>query len=267
MNKMMNENEILLNYDLYGADVEVDDLDVTEEETFDEILYKDFESKLNELQDDDMDFDEYDDVDNLVFSDLPIPLERAVLDYRDGELEAFDYIYNHYKPKLERLSMRQGDEDLQQELSIVLLKATQTFNENGNAKFNTYFWKCARNHMGTLKIRKSAKKRTCEQGTISMQQSYSSDESEVEYGAFIEDKNTSQAYQESLFNVVLEENIFPHLKSSEITAIKLLFQGYTLEEIGKELGGISAPAVHVKLKRLSSKEEIGKQVRELYNVI
>ena len=31
MNKMMNENEILLNYDLYGADVEVDDLDVTEE--------------------------------------------------------------------------------------------------------------------------------------------------------------------------------------------------------------------------------------------
>lgn len=235
--------------------------------SFDEILYNDFESKLENFEQIDEEDEIDSDLENVDLNGLPVPLEQAAMDYKNGELEAFDYIYSHYKPKLERLSYRQKDEDLVQELSIVLLNAVQTFDINGNAKFNTYFWKCARNHMGTLNIRKSAKKRTCSQGVISMQQSFSSNETEVEYGTFIEDKVSTQCYQDSLFNIILEENIFPFLKSSEITAIKLLLQGYTLEEIGKQLGGITAPAVHVKLKRLSNKKEVGKQLRELYNAM
>lgn len=225
----------------------------------DDIIYNDFEKRLLEHDDFEEELTGVSEVED-------ISLEQAVQDFQNGVPEAFDYIYNQYRPKLERLSSRKNDQDLLPELGFVLWKATETFNKAGGAKFNTYYWKCARNHMGTLNIRKNAKKRTAEHGTVSMQQTVSNKDSEIELGAFIEDKNSNTPFDNELFKIFLEENIYPHLKKSEISTIKMLLNGYTLEEIGQELGGITAPAVHVKLRRLADKKIIGKQLRDIYDM-
>ncbi|MFW6008068.1 MAG: RNA polymerase sigma factor [archaeon] len=240
--------------------------------TTDELIYESFEENL---EDEDFDFDEdfedYEDYDvDVDLSDLPIPLEQAAKDYQDaieGEIRnnSFNYIYNHYKPKLERLGYRKNDDELAQELTIVLERAANTFDSNGGAKFNTYFWKCARNHMGTLNIRRNAKKRTAEHGTVSMQQKVSlTYNTETEIGDFIEDDSITETYDKSIFYYTLENEVFPYLKENEVVAIKMHLQGHTLEEIGQALGGITAPAVHVKLRRLAQKKVVGRQLRDLY---
>lgn len=190
-------------------------------------------------------------------------LEKAVKEYQQGITESFDYIYDFYRPKLERLGYRKNDEDLVQELSIVLLKAIETYDKSCGAKFNTYFWKCARNHIGTLNIRKSAKKRTAENGVVSMQQSLSVKDSEAEIGDFIEDKDAVVDYDDKIFRMFLDENVYKYLKDNEIKAIEMLLLGYTLEEIGAALGGITAPAVHIKFRRLKDKKVVGKHLRQL----
>jgi RNA polymerase sigma factor (sigma-70 family) len=244
--------------------LEIEDNDDEFIQSVDEIIYNDFEKKL-ELQEQELE-DIMKDEDIQFTGGLQIPLEDAVQDFQAGEQTAFDYIFNHYKPKLERLAWRKNDEDLIQELSIVLLRAIQTFDIAGGAKFNTYFWKCARNHIGTLNIRRNAKKRTAEHGVVSMQQSFNTKDSEVELGTFIEDKSVESNYEQKLFRMILEENVFPYLKDNEVKAIEMLLNGYTLEEIGQALGGITAPAVHVKFRRLAEKKHVGKQLRLLYEM-
>lgn len=196
-----------------------------------------------------------------------LTLEQAVKEYQNGNLKSFDYLYAHYKPIFERVSYRYNDDELSQELSIVLYKAALTFDVSCGAKFNTYFWKCARNHMGTLRIRKNAKKRTAENGIVSMQHSFGTrDESDMVVSDYVEDPACLKNYNDSVFELALKDKIYPFLKKDDITAIKMIMQGFTLEEIGKYLGGITAPAVHVKFRRFANKKNIGKQFRELYKL-
>lgn len=228
--------------------------------SIDEILFDDFERKLEEEEDVNLE-----DLEQL--SNEEVSLERAVQDYQSGYYEAFDYLYNYYKPIFDRVSYRHNDEDLSQELSVVLYRAALTYDITaGEAKFNTYYWKCARNHMGTLRIRKNAKKRTAEYGIVSIQQSFNTKDSDVELEAFIEDPDCDKTYNHKIFQVILEEKVYPFLKEDEIIAVKMLMQGFTLEEIGKKLGGITAPAVHVKFRRLANKKNVGKQLQELYQL-
>lgn len=225
----------------------------------DDIIFKQFEEKYyQELE------EETNKVNN---ASNNLTLEQAVIDYNINNVpEAFDFIYEHYKPKLERLAFKKKDEDLVQELSLALLNAIETFDIDGGAKFNTYFWKCAQNHMGTLKIRNNAKKRTAEFGTVSMQQQFSTNEAEVELGAFIEDEGAEYDYDRKLFNMFLDDNVYPYLKESEIRSIKMLLSGYTLEEIGEFLDGITAPAVFMKFRRLANKKHVGKQLKLLKEI-
>jgi len=237
------------------------DQDVGTMKSIDEILFDDFERKLEE-EEGDVDLE---DLEQLASEE--VSLERAVQDYQSGCYEAFDYLYNYYKPIFDRVGYRHNDEDLSQELSVVLYRAALTYNVTaGEAKFNTYYWKCARNHMGTLRIRKNAKKRTAEHGIVSIQQSFNTKDSDVELGAFIEDPDCDKTYNHKIFQVILEEKVYPFLKEDEITAVKMIMQGFTLEEIGKQLGGITAPAVHVKFRRLANKKNVGKQLQELYQL-
>jgi len=193
-----------------------------------------------------------------------LSLEDAAVRYQGGDQVAFEYIYKEYMPKLERLGYRENNDELAQELSIILERAAKTFNaDSGGAKFNTYFWKCARNHMGTLRINRRAKKRTPKYGAYSMNQPIHGDDVGLEY--YIGDENSESEFSESLFYITLQKQIFPHLKKSEIDTIFFYLQGFTLEEIGEKLGGITAPAVHIKLRRLANKQTVGKQLRELFN--
>jgi RNA polymerase sigma factor (sigma-70 family) len=264
-------NLIFKDFDAY-ANIDYIDTNESEElKSFDELVYEDFEKKLNNYNDDMDDINNTEDeeikkiISSINLAALPVPLEQAVQDYQDGERDAFDYIFNHYKPKLERLGYRMHDDDLAQELSIILLKATETFDITCGAKFNTYYWKCARNHMGTLNLRKNAKKRTPEHGIVSLQQSFSSNDSDVQLEAFVEDKaDEENNIEKRMFHLVLENEVYPYLKDDEILAIKMLLQKYTLEQIGKALGNITAPAVHVKFRRLKDKKHVGKHLKILY---
>lgn len=192
-----------------------------------------------------------------------IKLEKAVKEYQDGQVEAFDKIYLYYKPKLERLGYRCNDDDIAQELGIKLIEAVATYKFDSGVRFNTYFWKCAKNHIGTLNIRKNAKKRTAEFGTVSMQQIVATKDSEMSLADFIEDEQAKENFDDTLFDIFLNDSVYCHLKESERQAIKLLIAGYTLEEIGKKLGGITAPAIYIKLKRLKNKKNVGKQLEQL----
>ena len=192
-------------------------------------------------------------------------LEKAVIDFNNEVEGVFNKVFEHYCPILERLSRRQNNEDLLQELSMTLFRAMQTFKPDKGAKFNTYFWKCAQNQLGAINIYNKAKKRTAENGTISMQQCYSSEKTaEVQLEAFLEDISAKKFQELSTFKISLIEDIYPLLKEDEIIACEMIQDGYGLEAIGEKLGGISAPAVHVKLRRLAKKKDIGKKLRKLY---
>lgn len=191
-------------------------------------------------------------------------IEYKVLRYQQGDKKIFNEIFDKYKPILERVSIRKGNKDLFGELIEVLWTAVESFNIDYGVKFNTYYWKCANNHLGILHIRKNAKKRQSNNTAISLNKCVGSD-GDVDIESFIEDKSSCNEMDSVLFNTFLEENIFPKISESEVQTIKMILQGFTLEEIGDSLGGLTAPAIHVKLRRLAKKPIIGKQLRELYN--
>lgn len=192
-------------------------------------------------------------------------IEYKILQYQQGKESMFDEIFNKYKSKLERVSNRKGNKELFGELIEVLWIAVKTFKVEYGVKFNTYYWKCANNHLGILNIRKNAKKRQSDNNTISLSKTVSNSDNETNMESFIEDKNSNVEFNNILFNTFLEKNIFPKLNESEVKTINMLLEGYTLEEIGEELGGLTAPAIHVKLRRLANKPVVGKQLKELCN--
>lgn len=183
--------------------------------------------------------------------------------YKEERAEAFDVIYNHYHPILCRTATRNNNEDLSQELLVILIKAIETFKPECNVKFNTYFWRCAKNHLGAINIKKNAKRRVSEHLIMSMNQKVSVGKNkDVEPIDIIEDKKND--YDNLIFHLTLNEKIMPYLKDCEAKAVQLLLEGYTLDEIGQELGGLTAPAVHIKLRRLADKKRIGKEFKTLH---
>lgn len=268
--------------------------------TIDDEIMADFQKRLAGNEDEVDIYDLQDEIDE-DFEDLT--LETAVDDFKNGNQDAFDYIFMFYRPKLENVARKMNDEDLSQELAIVLYKAALSFNPNAGAKFNTYFWKCAQNHIGTQKIRQGAQKRggskhanneellelktkeknggslTTEEQTkllkleenakptktVSLQATFDTKDNSVEMGAFVEDKTYKNQYKEANLRVDLDA-LTGQLKDKEIRAIDMIIDGYTLEEIGKELGNITAPAVHVMLRRLGKKKNIEGKLREMLSI-
>lgn len=179
-----------------------------------------------------------------------LEIEKSVRAYQDGNKQSFDFIYNAYKPKFDRMAKRFNNEDLVQELGFALFKAVCTYGKQSVAKFNTYFWTCARNHIGSLNIKNSAKKRTSEFGEISINaivQSPSGDA--VTLSDIIEDPDQEKYNDERMFECFLKEKIFVNLSHNDIVTLKMFLQGYTLEEISNVFH-VSSPAIHAKLRRL-----------------
>lgn len=220
------------------------------------IIYNEWPTEKNNNQDF-VDNDEDD------YKNLPT-LEEAVEDFRAGCEDAFEYIYHRYDHALNYVKMRYNDEDLGQELRLVLYRCVKTYQFGGSAKFNTYFWKCARNHIGVFYIRKKAKKRTSEFGTISMQQTVFDNNNITELGDTIEDKSEVYDLDNCLFGTILKTNIYPNLCQKDIMAIEMLLAGNTLSEIGMKLH-MSTPAIHARFRKLKDKKIIGKQLEELKN--
>ena len=195
-------------------------------------------------------------------------LEEYVIRYQNGELNLFDDIYYFYIPKFERVAYRSHNEDLIQELSIALLRAVKSYKNNNKAKFNTYFWRIARNHMGTLWIRDSAQKRKTSMQLVSfnapVNNSLISGDAQLELSEIVPDESVDREFTNADFRVFMEQQIFEHLSESDRDAINYYLEGYTLDEIGKKLDNVSAPAVYIKLKRLKDKKYIGEKIVNWY---
>lgn len=244
----------------------------------DEIMFEDFKRNLKEEE--------------IELKEIPevktkFDIENAVYDFLNGEDDAFDYIYGHYRPILDRLSYRKNDDELSQELSIVLYHAVQKFDILAGVKFNTFFWTCAQNHIGTQNIRKNAQKRSGAQKVekivineltgeeevvieviktkvVSLQSTLKNKDSETEVGNFVESKFAKQDYRNSNLEMSFKQiSDLGLINEKEMTAIKMVTQGATLAEIGQVLGNITAPAVHVMLRRLGKKKQIGNHLREI----
>lgn len=246
--------------------------------TLDEIMFDEFQKNLEE---EDVDFDDAKE------ETSQFDIENSVYDFLNGEDMAFDYIYNHYRPVLERLAYRKQDDDLAQELSEVLWHAVRKFDILAGVKFNTFFWTCAQNHIGTQNIRKNAQKRSgakkvevikinpdtgkeetvievIKTQVVSLQSTLKNKDSETEVGNFVESNYAKQDYKRANLDLCLEKMLEEGLiNSEEMIAIRMTTEGATLSEIGMALGQITAPAVHVKLRRLGKKPQVGNQLREI----
>jgi RNA polymerase sigma factor (sigma-70 family) len=250
-------------------------------ETLEDIIFEDFKKMLEDDNFLDEDFKE------IREESAKQDLEQAVYDYHTGQEAAFDFIYEHYRPRLERLAYRRNDEDLAQELSEVLWTAVKRFKLSAGVKFNTFFWTCAQNHIGTQNIRRNAQKRSgakkmmvnqinpetgemeqveeiIKTKVVSMQATIKSKDSETEVGNFIENQGAKNQYNDSNLNLALERLYeLKVIKEKEKQALELIMRGDTLAEIGEKLGGITAPAVHVMLRRLGQRKNVGPYLKEI----
>lgn len=256
-----------------AQDVNINNLD-----TLDSVIFEDFKANLES--------------ENLELEDIKVEtnklyLEQAVYDYLNGEEEAFDYIHEHYRPVLERLAKRKNDEDIAQELSIVLYHAVQKFDILAGVKFNTFFWTCAQNHIGTQTIRKNAQKRSgakkvsktvlneetgveeiieeiVKTKVVSLQSTLKNKDSETEIANFVESDFAKADYRKANLKIALEELLSSKMISEdEKIAIEMIGDNATLVEIGEKLGNITAPAVHVKLRRLGKRKAVAPILRDI----
>lgn len=238
----------------------------------DEDIEDDFEEDYEEDFEDEEDFTYSDKKCNKIIDELTLNedskvkighLENAVIEYRNGNDEAFNYIYEHYRPIMKRYSERTNNYELGIEfLDIVLLNAVRTFNENVGTKFNTYFWRCARGHAACHNKMARAQKRAADMNSMSLEENISDkNSSELKFEKIIDDKNVVKENRISELKLVINsfENILT--KNEKIILLKLI-DNYTLEEIGKTLG-ITAAAVCMAAKRIAKKEHIAKHLREV----
>lgn len=174
--------------------------------------------------------------------------------------EIFNRIFEIYEPIIKRFSYRKQDEDLYAELLSILWRAVETYNFEGGTKFNTYFWVCVHNHLKCLNVKNNALKRISDKNLVYLNKT-TINENGNETELFLPDLNAENEFSEMMFSSFLQKSIYPHLKDNEIDAIKMLLNGYTLDEIGRYLNNISAPGVHVKLRRLAKNKKIKSQFK------
>ena len=190
-------------------------------------------------------------------------IEQLVVQYRNEndnlkKDDIFQKIYSNYKYKFNRIAYKLRNEDLSQELCIALLKAINTYKEHGSkAKFNTYFWKVAQNHIGIINYYNRAIKRVPLLPLLYLDQPIIMDNSfdAITLGDIIEDDAVTQQFHELDLYMFLEQEIFPNLPDRHIQIIKLYLLGYTMREICRILN-ITQSSVQNCLKYIQANKNI-----------
>lgn len=282
MNKVENQSELLkINCEsfLFCLEETINIFEIEDLKTnqVDDMLFDDFKNKLKE---DEIEFDDFDifedeeenenaelsiNVENVDDCEIPkITLEQAVEDFSFGIEDAFDYVYSHYKPILNRWGKRYNNEELGIELlDIVLLAAVKAFDGNAGVKFNTYFWTCAQNYVTCYRKKNDAQKRAHNKNMASLNEKrmYKGDSTEMELEKIIEDKSsTEDSHANEL--VLSIKSLDDCLKEREISILLKLIDNYTLQEIGDDLG-VTAAAVCMSLKRIAKKPVVAKKLKEI----
>jgi len=191
-------------------------------------------------------------------------LNIAVYKYQNGDKYQYEYIYSIYEKKLSNGQYKFNDTELAAELlDVALLQAVNSWNINGNTKFNTYFWRCAKNYMCVYNKHNNAKKRLSNKNTYSLDKDYKDDtNSNCSLESIIEDKQQVDIIKNiNLINTI--KSMTHLLTNREIFVLMGLINKFTLEEIGSKLNVTSA-AVCIMIKKIRENEYVS---NKLYNVL
>lgn len=187
-------------------------------------------------------------------------IDSKVIQYQqNANDDLFNEIYKIYLPKFKYVAFKMHNEDIEQELAIALMNAIKSFKSELNVKFNTYFWTCAKNHLGILYTRAWAKKRANNNFLVSLQQQILQDDNnnDTELIDMIEDPLAVVDFSNANFNAFLENTLYPHLQATDQFIISKYVQGYTHEEISKLLNTTTSH-IHVCFRKLSTQPKIRK---------
>ena len=177
-------------------------------------------------------------------------LENLVLLYQQNDSEIiFNKIYKFYIPKFKYYAYKMKSEDYVQELSIALMKAIETYQQNAGAKFNTYFWNIMKNHIGGLKSRNNAIKRMPELKNWSLQATIQQNDDEVSLEDAIEDTRVTNEFDDMMLNIFLEQEIYSKLTSLNAAILQLYLNGYSYQEMS-DIIGVSPTNIYTRLKKI-----------------
>lgn len=192
-------------------------------------------------------------------------IQKSVLNYlSDKSNQNFEQVLKCYQAKFKYTSSRwkQDQEDIENQMRFVLWKALEGYDTETNASFNTFFWKCWQNYAGSIKIRKTAKKRIQEQ-TILPLNAKISDDQEDEHIEQVEDMKRKYQYDESIkkidFYRLIEQ--LP-MKPKERKMLQLFYETQSLKLIAEEMK-CTVSNVCICIKRMKDKP----YANELYSFL
>ena len=168
--------------------------------------------------------------------------------YKKGQDEAFNQLYDRYKYMIKSCArsffLVGGDsEDLIQEGVIGLLKAVNSYNDNGTNSFSTYAYACIKNSLlSAVKKAQSARNKALNYA-VSI------------YSNGLELSPTTDPEEEIIGKESANEliqKINQTLSSFEITVLKLYFEGLSYVEIANKLNKQSK-SIDNELQRIKRK--------------
>lgn len=199
-----------------------------------------------------------------------IDLNKLVINYQQEDNEAikndiFTQIYKYYYPKFKYVAHKFYNEDFFQELCIALIRALQHYKSSMNVKFNTFFWKIARNHIHGIIYYNNAMKRVPTLPLEYLDRPINNDSNDIiKLIDIIEDKRIIQLNKDQEFYTFLETDVYQYLKPQHIAFIKLYLCGYTLVEIHNILN-ISISVIQSYIKSIKNNKKVQYKFREYLN--
>ena len=157
--------------------------------------------------------------------------EQLIAQYKQGQDEAFNQLYERYKHMIKSCArsffLAGGDsEDLIQEGVIGLLKAVNSYNDNGTNTFSTYAYACIKNALLSAVKKAQSVKNKALNYAVSI------------YSNGLELSPTTDPEEEIISKESANEfiqKINEKLSSFEITVLKLYFEGLSYVEIANKL--------------------------------
>jgi len=184
-------------------------------------------------------------------------IEEAVSDFRNGCQEAFDYVYEYYKPKINYMVFSKAEkgkeEEMFSDITMQLFQCMQKY-KFGSIKFNTFFWRCAQNVVGIHFTAQTTQKRNNIYGYIPIDAKVNNKKGEGSLiQDIIEDRHATDYFHQVEFECSLNKCVLPKFSDNkDKIIIKMLAKGYMIKDICKELN-ITSSGVHLRIKKIREK--------------
>jgi len=196
-------------------------------------------------------------------------INQLVIQYQQEDNETikndiFNKIYRYYRPKFNYIAFKFHNEDLSQELCIALIQAIHKYNPLLNIKFNTFFWKIARNYIHVIIYYNNAKKRIPTLPLAYLDKPIDTSDETINLIDIIEDKRIAQFNNDMEFYTFLETDIYQYLKPTHIAIIKLYLCGYTFDEISNILN-VNIMTIYNHIRSIRNNKKVQYKFHEYLN--